>query len=77
VPFYSFQVIRNGDPSPVADSLELTDSDAAWEEGTVACGEMIRSIDGRFTPGSIWMMEVFDGDNRMIYRFKFTAESFL
>lgn len=77
MPRYSFKVIRNGEAGPAADALEFADNEAAWEEGTIACGEMIRSIDGRFRPGSIWMMEVFDDNERMIYRFRFTAQSFL
>jgi hypothetical protein len=77
MPRYFFKVIRNGEASPASDALDLADNAAAWEEGTIACGEMIRSIDGRFPPGADWKMEVFDDSGKMIFRFRFTADSFV
>jgi hypothetical protein len=41
----------------------------------MACGEMIRTIDGHLQPGDRWRMEVTDEAGKLIYRLLFMAES--
>ena len=61
---------------PDNDGLTLLDHQAGLEEATMACGEMIRTIDGHLQPGNGWRMEVTDEAGKLIYRLLFMAESF-
>jgi len=76
MPRYFFHLNRNDEASVDSDGLTLLDHQAAWEEATMACGEMIRTIDGYLQPGDGWQMEVTDEVGKLIYRLRFIAESF-
>ena len=76
MPRYFFHLIRNNETGLDNDGLTLLDHQAAWEEATMACGEMIRTIDGYLQPGDGWQMEVTDEVGKLIYRLRFIAESF-
>ena len=76
MPRYFFHLNRNDKAGLDNDGLIFLDHQAAWEEATMACGEMIRTIDGHLQPGAGWRMEVTDEAGRLIYRLRFIAESF-
>ena len=76
MPRYFFHLIRNDQAGLDNDGLTLRNNQAAWEEATMAFGEMIRTIDGHLQPGAGWQMEVTDEAGKRIYRLRFIAESF-
>jgi hypothetical protein len=76
MPRYFFHLNTNEQASVDSDGLTFLDHQAAWEEATMACGEMIRTIDGHLQPGEAWQMEVTDEAGKLIYRLRFIAESF-
>jgi hypothetical protein len=67
---------RSDEADRDSDGLTFLDHQAAWEEATMACGEMIRTIDGPLPPGASWRMEVIDETGKLIYRLRLVAESF-
>jgi hypothetical protein len=76
MPRYFFDFTGNDEVASDNDGLTLLDHQAAFEEATMACGEMIRTIDGHLQPGNGWRMEVTDEAGKLIYRLLFMAESF-
>jgi len=75
MPRYFFHLNRHDKPVLDINGLTFLDHQAAWEEATMACGEMIRTIDGQLQPGESWEMEVTDEAGKLIYRLRFIAES--
>ena len=60
MPLYFFEITKNGKTARPDEALELFDMDAAWEEATTACGEMIKDIDGDLQTGTDWKIEIQD-----------------
>lgn len=59
MPTYHFIVQRAG--RAIQDShLELADNEAAWEEATTSCGELLKDIDGDLRQGGDLKMVVLD-----------------
>jgi hypothetical protein len=59
MPRYHFHVYHDTNRTDF-DGVELPDKNAAWEEATVAAGEMVKGLDGSLKPGHDWRMEVTD-----------------
>ena len=57
------------------EGMELADRDAAWQEATMATGEMIRSLDGKLRPNHEWRMEVTDQQGDVLWVIRVSAES--
>ena len=76
MPRYFFHLRRHDVVDVDNHGLTFRDLQAAWEEATMACGEMIRTIDGHLQPGEGWEMEVTDEAGKLIYRLRLIAESF-
>ena len=69
--------IRNGRYSGVSSQgTELRDQDAAWEELTGVCGDMIGSIARHLTENTEWQMELLDASQKPIFRIRLLTESF-
>jgi hypothetical protein len=76
MPLYYFR-IRNGRYSGVSSQgTELPDLDAAWEELTGVCGDMIGSIARHLTENAEWQMQLLDASKKPIFRIRLIAESF-
>jgi hypothetical protein len=75
MPRYLFHLNRSDEADRDSDGLTFLDHQAAWEEATMACAEMIRTIDGHLQPGKGWQMEVTNEAGKL-YRLRFIAESF-
>jgi hypothetical protein len=76
MPLYYFR-IRNDRYSGVSNQgTELPDLDAAWEELTGVCGDMIGSIARHLTENAEWQMELLDASKKHIFRIRLIAESF-
>jgi hypothetical protein len=76
MPRYFFLLNRTAETDRDNHGLTFLDHQAAWEEATMACGEMIRTIDGHLQPGADWRMDVTDETGKLIYRLRFIAETF-
>ena len=76
MPLYYFR-IRTGRYSGVSNrGTELPDQDAAWEELTGVCGDMIGSIARHLAENAEWQMEHLDESKNPIFRIRLVAESF-
>ena len=77
MPRYFFLVTR-GDESELNDEgIDLPDGDAAWIEATIACGELLRDLDGSLKPGDHWSMRVKDDSGADIYFLEFKTQKLL
>jgi hypothetical protein len=54
--------------------MELPNDEAAWEEATTTCGEMIKELDGKLKAGPDWVMVVTNDAGHKLYRLRFSAE---
>ena len=76
MPRYFFNITQGELPRAADEGMELPDDEAAWEEATTSCGEMIKELDGKLKAGPEWRMEVTDGSGAIVYRLRFSAESY-
>jgi hypothetical protein len=77
MPLYFYRITHGaGAPAWPHDAVELANDEAAWEEATTACGEMLRDLDGALKAGAEWRMEVTRESGEMLYRLVFSAETF-
>ena len=60
MPVYFFKITLGGNYTDPRDGLYLPDIKAAWEEATMTCGEMIKSLDGSLEPGTEWSIDIQD-----------------
>jgi hypothetical protein len=58
-----------------AESIELKDDHAAWEEATVACAEILKDMDGQLMKSGEWRMEVFDAFRKPLYTLRLIPEA--
>jgi hypothetical protein len=56
--------------------VDLPDDDAAWNEATMTCADMIRDTVTRFRDSPEWRLEVVDGSGTIRHLFRLTAETF-
>jgi hypothetical protein len=56
--------------------MKRPNDEAAWEEATTACGEMIKDLDGKLKAGPDWEIVVSNEVGEMIYRLRVSAEVF-
>lgn len=76
MPLYYFR-IRSGRYSGVSSrGTELPDADAAWEELTGVCGDMIGSIARHLAENAEWQLELLDESKKPIFRIRLVAKSF-
>ena len=52
--------IHHHDDRPDYEGTELPNPDEARNQAVVACGEMLKDLDGKFWDGHEWRMEVKD-----------------
>jgi hypothetical protein len=71
---YTFR-FRQGSRSSDVD-VDLPDDDAAWDEATAVCSDMIRDIIKRLGDSPEWRLEVADKSGTVRHLFRLTAESF-
>jgi hypothetical protein len=71
---YTFRIRQGSHSSDVP--VDLLDDDAAWDEATMACSDMIRDIVARLGHSPEWRLEVADGSGTVRYLLRVTAETF-
>jgi hypothetical protein len=77
MPLYFFDVCHGKSSSRNDQGLEFPDDQGAWEEATTACGEIIRDLDGEMKASpDEWRMDVTNGEGKLVYRLRFSAEIF-
>jgi hypothetical protein len=76
MPRYFFNVIQGKLPSKADEGMDLPDDDAAWEEATTACGEIIKDLDGKLKARPEWEMTVTNEAGDKLYCLRFSAETF-
>jgi hypothetical protein len=74
MPRYFFHMSRNDEAYFDAEGLTFLHNQAACEEATKACGEMIGSIEGHLQPGTGWQIDVTDEAGKLIYRLRLISE---
>jgi hypothetical protein len=76
MPLYYFNITHGQESRKPDQGHEFPDDEAAWEEATTACGEMIRDLDGDLKAGPEWRMEVTNESGAVVYRLRFSAEAY-
>jgi hypothetical protein len=76
MPLYYFNVTHGQKSTSPRAGLDFPHDEAAWEEATTACGEMIRDLDGDLKAGPEWRMEVTNEAGAVVYRLRFSAEAY-
>jgi hypothetical protein len=73
MPLFSLRV-RKGERSSASDLCELAGRDAAWNELTKVCGELVGEGCGDLKPNSPWSMELLDEAGAPLFRIRLVAE---
>jgi uncharacterized protein DUF6894 len=74
MPLYFFNITQGNLPRPADEGMELQNDEAAWEEATTTCGEMIKELDGKLKAGPDWEMVVTNDAGHKLYLLRFSAE---
>jgi bifunctional ADP-heptose synthase (sugar kinase/adenylyltransferase) len=56
-------------------AMNLTDRDAAWDEMTLVCKDLVGSIVREIAQNTEWQMELLDESETPIYRIRVVAET--
>jgi hypothetical protein len=75
MPRYFFTVLDGHKSELKNEGLDLQDDDAAWVEATMACGELLRELNGKLKPGDHWSMQVKDASGNDLYLLEFKTRS--
>ena len=75
MPLYFFR-IRNGRYSGASEQgIELADHDAAWQELTSTCADMVSGICRKLGRNTQWEMELLDEFKQPIFRISLASDS--
>lgn len=72
--FY-FRIREGRYGSSANHATELSDRDAAWNELTLVCKDLVGSIARGIKPNDEWQMELLDHTERPIFRIRLVAET--
>jgi hypothetical protein len=70
---YYFHV-RDLEPSIDIDGVELADNEAAWHEGVLFAGEVLRNAGGPFRPGQECTVEVANESGKVVHTIRITPK---
>jgi hypothetical protein len=75
MPLFHFR-IQSGRFSGASDAMfDLADRDAAWDEMTKVCGDLIGSISRNLKKDTEWQMELLDESEKPVFRIRLVAET--
>lgn len=74
MPIFFFSTTINNRTHAHDEPLDLADVGAAWTEATIACGEIMKEIDGNFSAPGEWRMDVQDEARRALFSLRVVAE---
>jgi hypothetical protein len=72
---YHFQIRRGDKTSSAGQEMDLPNDRAAWDEGASVCRDFGRDIFEGLTADSEWKLEVINSNGKMLFRFRFLAET--
>jgi hypothetical protein len=75
MPRYFFTVLDGHKSELKNEGLDLQSDAAAWVEATMACGELLRDLNGQLKPGDHWSMQVKDENGNDLYLLEFKTRS--
>ena len=76
MPLFYFRIRTGRYSGESSHGIELAGQDAAWEELTSVCGDMIGSIARHLAENAEWEMELLDESRKPVFRIRLIAESF-
>jgi hypothetical protein len=76
MPQYFFHIQQDGHSSDYSEGLEFPDNEAARKEAAAICADMMRGIVGESTGQPEWRLDVTDAAGKLLFRFRFVAETF-
>ena len=76
MPLFYFRIRTGRYSGESSHGIELADQDAAREELTSVCGDMIGSIARHLSENAEWQMELLDESRKPVFRIRLIAESF-
>ena len=74
MPLYRFSTTHGDTVFDKGEALDLENDDAAWEEATLACGEILKGIDGSLNPDREWRMDVHDETGTKVFTLRMVSE---
>lgn len=74
MPLYRFSTTHGDTSFDKADAIDLKDDGAAWEEATIAGGEILKGLDGSLNPDREWRMDVVDGSGAKVFSLRVISE---
>jgi hypothetical protein len=74
MPRYFFTVLDGHKSELKNEGLALQNDGAAWVEATMACGELLRDLNGQLMPGDRWTMQVKDENGNDLYLLEFRTK---
>jgi hypothetical protein len=74
MPLFSFRT-QNGEFSCTSDACELAGRDAAWQELTRVCADLVGESCSNLKQNSEWSMELLDAANAALFRIRLVAET--
>jgi hypothetical protein len=76
MPRYYFSTTHGDQHIQTDEEIELADDRAAWTEATIACGEILKDIDGKLKPNHEWRMDVNDEHHHLIFSLRLIPEAY-
>jgi hypothetical protein len=75
MPLYYFVTNHRDEIVRSPSALDLPNMAAAWEEATIATGEILRGLDGSLEVGTEWSIQIQDETGTPLRTIKLVAES--
>ena len=75
MPLYNFSTTHHGLLHNGDDPIDLPDDVAAWAQGAMACGELLKELSGSLSPNEEWRLDVKDGTD-LVFSFKMMPRTY-
>ena len=71
-----FYRIHHASAAEAAIEVELPDTDAAWSQAVISCGEAMAELDGNFGKSDEWRMSVLDATGHPLFEIRCMSKHF-
>lgn len=75
MPLYYFRIQSGQFSGADGQGTEFADDDAAWEELTRVCSDLIGDISRKLKQNADWEMEMLDEAKKPLFRIRLVAET--
>jgi hypothetical protein len=75
MPLYFFRIPNGRFSSAAGCGIALPDHDAAWQELTNVCGDLVGSISRNLKQNNEWQMELLDESKKPVFRIRLVGET--